>query len=126
MDKRSPMNKMEDKLAQEIDVHIDAKLLYETVRQKIRDLRTAEADTRLSQAELGEVLGVKRSTIANLESGAQRASLHNVYELCAHYNLELTDMLPSIASMRQRSASLGYDDVEPGLSSVIEKLKRGS
>ena len=120
------MNKMEDKPAQEIDVHIDAKLLYETVRQKIRDLRTAEADTRLSQAELGEVLGVKRSTIANLESGAQRVSLHNVYELCAHYNLELADMLPSIAGMRQRSASLGYDDVEPGLSSVIEKLKRGS
>ena len=126
MDKGLAMNRMEDQAAQEIDVHIDAKLLYETVRQRIRDLRTAETDTRLSQAELGEVLGVKRSTIANLESGAQRASLHNVYELCAHYNLELADMLPSIADMRRRSARLGYDDVEPGLSSVIEKLKRRS
>ena len=115
---------MESKATQETNVHIDAKLLYETVRQKIRDLRTAEADRRLSQAELGDVLGVKRSTIANLESGAQRASLHNVYELCAHYDLELADMLPSIADMRQRSARLGYDDAEPGLASVIEKLKR--
>ena len=107
-------------------MRVDAKLLYETVRQRIKDLRTAEADKRLSQAELGEVLGVKRSTIANLESGAQRASLHNVYELCAHYDLELADILPSIADMRRRSAGLGYDEVEPGLSSVIEKLKRRS
>lgn len=107
-------------------MRVDARLLYETVRRRIKDLRTAEADRRLSQAELGEVLGVKRSTIANLESGAQRASLHNVYELCAHYDLELGDVLPSIAEMRQRSAGLGYDDIEPGLSSVIEKLKRRS
>ena len=107
-------------------MRVDAKLLYETVRRRIKDLRTAEADRRLSQAELGEVLGVKRSTIANLESGAQRASLHNVYELCAHYDLELEDILPSIAEMRRRSAGLGYDDIEPGLSSVIEKLKRRS
>ena len=124
MDKSLRMNRMEDNAAQETDVHIDAKLLYETVRHKVRDLRTAEVDRRLSQAELGEVLGVKRSTIANLESGAQRASLHNVYELCAHYNLELADVLPSVADMRQRSARLGYDNAEPGLASVIEKLKR--
>ena len=117
---------MEGEPTEEAHVHIDARLLYETVRQKIKDLRTAEAETRLSQAELGEVLGVKRSTIANLESGAQRASLHNVYELCAHYNLELADVLPSIADMRQRSAKLGYDDVEPELASVIEKLKQRS
>ena len=124
MDKTPLVNRMEGKPKEESHVHVDAKLLYETVRQRIRDLRTAEVETRLSQAELGEVLGVTRSTIANLESGAQRASLHNVYELCAHYNLELADMLPSIADMRQRSASLGYDDVEPGLASIIEKLKR--
>ena len=105
-------------------MHIDAKLLYENVRQKIRAVRTAETETRLSQAELGEILGVKRSTVANLESGTQRASLHNVYEICAHYNLELSDILPGIADMRQRSAALRYEGVDPGLSPVIEKLKR--
>ncbi len=105
-------------------MHIDAKLLYEAVRRKIKDLRTAETDTRLSQAELGEVLGISRSTVANLESGAQRASLHNVYELCVHYELELTDVLPAIADIRQRSATLLYDGIEPGLSSVIERLRR--
>ncbi len=105
-------------------MHIDAKLLYETIRQQIKAVRTAETDSKLSQAELGEVLGVKRSTVANLESGAQRTSLHNIYEICAHYNLELSDLLPSIAELRRRSTELRYEGLDPGLSPVIEKLKR--
>ena len=105
-------------------MYIDTGLLYETIRQRIKSVRTAEADKRLSQAKLGEVLGMKRSTVANVEAGAQRASLHNVYEICAHYNLELTDLLPSVEEMRRRSAELKYDGVEPGLSHVLEKLQQ--
>ncbi len=105
-------------------MHIDPRLLYENVRQQIKAIRTAETDTRLSQAELGEILGVKRSTVANLESGTQRASLHNVYEICAHYNLELSDLLPSVADIRKRSTELRYDGVDPGFSPVLEKLKQ--
>lgn len=105
-------------------MHIDATLLYDKVRQRVRAIRTAETETRLSQAELGVVLGVKRSTVANIESGAQRASLHNVYEICAHYNLELSDLLPSVADIQKRSAGLKYEGVDPGLSSVLEKLQR--
>ena len=105
-------------------MHIDPRLLYENVRQQIKAVRTAETDTRLSQAELGEILGVKRSTVANLESGAQRASLHNVYEICAHYNLELADLLPSVADVRKRTAELKYEGVDPGLSPVLEKLRQ--
>lgn len=105
-------------------MHIDAKLLYDSVRQRIKALRTAEIDTRLSQAELGEVLGLKRSTVANLESGTQRASLHNIYEICAHYNLELSDLLPSVADIRKRSKGLKYEGVDPGLSTVLEKLQQ--
>ena len=119
MDKSIDRYKMNEKAPRKVPMPVDAKLLYETVRHRIKDLRTAETDTRLSQD-----LGVKRSTIANIESGAQRASLHNVYALCAHYHLELADVLPSVADMQRRSAKLGYTDIEPGLSSIIEKLKR--
>ena len=124
MDKLIDRYKMNEKAPRKVPMPVDAKLLYETVRHRIKDLRTAETDTRLSQDELGQVLGVKRSTIANIESGAQRASLHNVYALCAHYHLELADVLPSVADMQRRSARLGYTGIEPGLSSIIEKLKR--
>ena len=105
-------------------MHINSRLLYDSVRQQIKAVRTAETDTRLSQAQLGEILGLKRSTVANLESGTQRTSLHNVYELCAHYNLELSDFLPSVTDMRKRSAGLKYEGVDPGFSSVLEKLQQ--
>lgn len=108
----------------EMPMQINARLLYDHVRQRIRAVRTAETESRLSQAGLGEVLGLKRSTVANLESGTQRASLYNVYELCAHYNLELTDLLPSVAEMRRRSAQLRYEGVDSRLAPVLEKLKR--
>ncbi|MCG8369091.1 MAG: helix-turn-helix domain-containing protein, partial [Proteobacteria bacterium] len=58
---------------------INSRLLHDSIRQRIKNLRTAEVETRLSQAELGKVLGLNRSTIANIESGLQRASLHHIY-----------------------------------------------
>ncbi len=105
-------------------MHIDSKLLYDNIRQRIKAIRTAEVDTRLSQAELGEILGLTRSTVANIESGTQRASLHNIYEICAHYNLELSDLLPGVADIRKRSAGLKYEGIDPGLSPILEKLQR--
>ena len=105
-------------------MQIDAKLLYDTVRQRIKSIRTAEVETRLSQTELGEILGIKRSTVANIESGTQRASLHNVYEICAHYNLQLTDLLPSVDELRKRSTELDLDGIDPALAPILEKLKQ--
>lgn len=105
-------------------MHIDARLLYDSVRQRIKAIRTAETETSLSQSELGEVLGLKRSTVANIESGTQRASLHNVYEICAHYNLELSDFLPGVDELRRRSTEVKYEGVDPGLSPILEKLQR--
>lgn len=105
-------------------MHIDSKLLYDNIRQQIKAIRTAEFDTRLSQEELGEILGLTRSTVANIESGTQRTSLHNIYEICAQYNLELSDLLPSVADMRKRSAGLKYEGIDPGLSPILEKLQR--
>ncbi|MCG8371360.1 MAG: helix-turn-helix domain-containing protein [Proteobacteria bacterium] len=102
---------------------INSRLLHDSIRQRIKNVRTAEVETRLSQAELGKVLGLNRSTIANIESGLQRASLHHIYELCAHYNLELGDLLPSVAEMRRRSAGTRYEGVDPSLAPVLEKLR---
>lgn len=107
---------------------IDADLLYELIRMRIKSIRTAEPDAKLSQADLGQILGLTRSSVANLESGAQRASLQNVYEICAHYHLELADLLPSITDVRKQSASPArtkYDGIDPKLSPVIEKLQKG-
>ena len=106
-------------------MQVDSNLLYQDVQQQIKRIRTAEIETTLTQAQLGDILGLTRSTVANLESGAQRASLHNVYEICAHFGLELADILPSVSEMVRRSSKLPDADVPPSVKHVIEKLRKG-
>jgi len=106
---------------------VDAELLNRTVRERIRNLRSAEPETKLSQAELGKILGLSRSAVANLESGAQRVSLHNIYAICAHFNLKLEDLLPSFEDVCARTEStkpFKYD-VDPQHVAAFEKLQKG-
>lgn len=106
---------------------IDADLLYQRIREQIKKIRTSEPDFRLSQAELGAILGLKRSSVANIEAGAQRASIHNIYEICDHFGLELSDLLPSIDSVRETpSAASSSDDeydIDTGLYQIVQKLR---
>lgn len=106
-------------------MQIDRDLLYQHVRKHIKHIRTAQTETTLTQAQLGELLGLTRSTVANLESGAQRTSLHNVYEICAYYRLELDDLLPSVTEMVRRTSELPNANAPPSLNHVIEKLSKG-
>lgn len=105
---------------------IDADLLYSEIRGRIKSIRTAESDTKLSQEKLGLIFGLKRSSVANLETGAQRASIHNIYVLCDHYGLNLLDVFPSINKVRVSSEKFDktiYDDVDTGLHPIIKKLQ---
>lgn len=105
---------------------IDADLLYHEIRRRIKSIRTAEFDRKLSQEDLGLILGLKRSSVANLETGAQRASIHNIYALCDHFGVDLLDVLPSINKVRVTSEKLDattYDDVDTGLHPIIKKLQ---
>lgn len=106
-------------------MQIDRDLLYQEIRKHIKLLRTAETETTLTQAQLGAILGLTRSTVANLESGAQRTSLHNVYEICAHYGLELTDLLPSVREMALRTRQIPGANAPPSVNHVLEKLSNG-
>ena len=106
-------------------MQIDRGLLYQHVRNHIKHIRTAETETTLTQAQLGEILGLTRSTVANLESGAQRTSLHNLYVICAHFGLELTDLLPSVAEMVRRTSELPSANAPPSVNHVLEMLKQG-
>ena len=106
-------------------MRVDRNLLYQQVRKHIKHIRTAESETGLTQAQLGEILGLTRSTVANLESGAQRVSLHNVYEICAHYGLELNDILPSVNKMVRQTSQLPGAIAPASVNHVLVKLRNG-
>lgn len=100
---------------------IDADLLNNLVKDEIRKIRTADTGNKMSQKEMGDIMKLSRSAVANLETGKQRVSLHNIYSLCEHWDLDLSVLLPSIADVTgEKYSENGYTQAT---KSMIEKLR---
>jgi transcriptional regulator with XRE-family HTH domain len=59
-----------------------------------RQLRAARKDAGLTQQELAERVGLTRTSITNIESGAQHISLRQLYLLAAAVGLPPARLLP--------------------------------
>ncbi len=67
--------------------------LYEEIGRRIRAIRDAQ---ELTQEEFAKKLGVKRTSITNLEKGTQRATLYLLYSLAQRFDVSLEKLLPPI------------------------------
>lgn len=103
---------------------IDADLLNNLIKEKIRRIRTADTENKMSQKKMGAVLGLSRSAVANIETGKQRISLHNIYSLSKHWKLDISELLPSMDDVIEMESS-DNDDYTPANKSAIEKLRGG-
>jgi transcriptional regulator with XRE-family HTH domain len=65
-----------------------------------RELRIHREQRRLSQARLAETVGLRRTSLVNIEAGRQRLPLHVLYALCSVLEIEPSDVLPGIAEVR--------------------------
>ncbi|NKC16691.1 MAG: helix-turn-helix domain-containing protein [Gammaproteobacteria bacterium] len=117
--------------ARTVDV-IDEQDLFSTVGKRIRDQRKR---AKLTQAKLAEFLHLERTSITNIEKGLQKPPLGVLYQLCAHLNLSLTELLPPLEAVlvaretATESVTVGSDAVElpPKTASVVRRLSsRGS
>ena len=63
-------------------------------RQRLGDLiRRAREDRELTQAELGDLLGVTRATVSNIEKGKSEPLAHHIAGLHDYLNIALTSFL---------------------------------
>ena len=69
--------------------------LYAEIGQRIKQARSKQSP-KLSQDALAERLGVERTSITNIESGLQRATVHFLYRVARELKLPLSDLLPKI------------------------------
>lgn len=76
---------------------IDEERLYEHVRKRIKDLRNNHPDKKTTQDSLAKAIGIKRSTLTNIEIGNQRPPLHVLYRLCRYFDVPLDNVLPSLS-----------------------------
>lgn len=70
----------------------DSEKLYELVGQKV-DQQRREAG--LSQTQLAQRCGFARGSIANIESGKQRPTLHTLWALADALSVDMRSLLPS-------------------------------
>jgi len=77
--------------------------LYEAIGDRIR---AARVRARVTQTELGERVGLTRSSIANIEAGRQRAMVHTLLQVADALETSLPELVPERLSVSRTSGAL--------------------
>jgi transcriptional regulator with XRE-family HTH domain len=88
------------------DIH---SVLSKIIGKSISELRRFNND---NQQQLADKIGIKRSSVSNMELGNQQISLVILYRICQVYNTEIYSLLPRVNEVAsQVSLSLEIDQV---------------
>ena len=104
-------------------MQINEKRLYETIGNKIRELRT-ERD--FSQAELAFSINLERTSITNIETGKQKITIFALYGISKSLGVPLSDLLPEMEDLTERTLKVGNDhEISVGAKTfaALEKLR---
>lgn len=72
---------------------IDERQLYTLIGTHLRERRRS---LRFTQQYLAKRLGVERTSVANIEAGAQRPPVHILFRCCEVLQMEIADFLPPV------------------------------
>ncbi len=82
-------------------------ILYQIIGKRITELRKLSND---NQQQLAGKIGLKRSTISNIEAGRQQISLHILYRIAQVYNAEIYSLIPKVTELASK-VSLEINDL---------------
>jgi transcriptional regulator with XRE-family HTH domain len=92
--------------------------MHTYIGKKIKELRRKE---KLTQSSLGELLGLTRTSIINIEAGKHHLSIEKLYILCSLFKVEYSFILPEIKPVNLESSTL--EIVKVKLKKVYKKVK---
>lgn len=89
-----------------------------------RRLREARERAGLTQGQLGEAVGLSRTSITNIEYGRQGIPLHALYALAQSLNIEPVELLPepSERSNGQNELERVIDELTPNQLASVQKI----
>lgn len=58
-----------------------------------RAVQKKRTERGIQQEHLADVIGMRRTSIANIEAGKQRAPIHIWMQLCQHLNISFSDLI---------------------------------
>src|SRR4051812_45959538 len=95
---------------------IDEERLYKLLGERLRTLRERQSGPRgrMTQAELAIQVGLERTSITNIEKGAQKVPLHVLFRLCEVLRVPVAELLPSVSEVHRAKADLPLEDVPFG------------
>lgn len=93
---------------------IDEKRLYQLLGERIKKLREGRETPagRMTQADLAALVNLERTSITNIEKGAQKLSLHVLYKICEVLDANVLDVLPRAAEIEQERALPQMTEIE--------------
>jgi DNA-binding XRE family transcriptional regulator len=109
---------------------LDSERLYTSISERIRRVRETQAP-RMSQGDLAAILGLKRTSVTNIECGNQKPSLETLYRLCEYFGLEIAEVLPKVTEVSEgkaRSIYFGGRSQEVGVktANALDRLRRAT
>lgn len=97
---------------------IPADEFYEELGKAIRKRREG---CGLKQAELGNRLGLSRTSVTNIESGRQRLLADQLCRVATILECEVADLLPSAAKARRTKIKANADlELMPAVAKFVE------
>ena len=101
-----------------------------------RNMRTVRKSKKLTQEELGKVLGVSKTAIVNYESAQRKISLDTIVKLCKFYEISVNDLICDYGSNTKKEQPelndffkswneelLGQEFLEDEIELIIEFAK---
>ena len=100
---------------------IDETRLYQMLGERLRKLREQQdgARGRMTQAELATKISLERTSVTNIEKGAQKVPLHVLFRLCEVLNVSIAELLPAISEVQLNEGEATITSVSFG-SRVVE------
>lgn len=82
-------------------MNISEDRLYKELGRRLRDYRKG----RFTQEALADKIGLERTSITNIERGAQKVPLHTLYRICNALSIDVRAVLPDVESVIEASQS---------------------
>lgn len=104
------------------------KAINRSVSQRLRRLRqrSLKLSEPATQAEFAEITGLSKSTIVNIENNRQGATLAALYTIAAALDMEVADLLPTIAEIRATVREPNPDTLEEALPEWADWLEQSA
>ena len=94
-------------------------VFYSHIGQKINQIRRAR---NLSQNVLGQIVGLSRTSIVNIERGKHRVQTHTLVEIANALKIDLSDMLPVEITINENLLSDIPKNLKPDEKNSVAKF----